>query len=91
MRIHAQYLRKYAILCVLIFNWCSNSSNICYDCFYLRSSLMEEKRRLENKISSVEDELEEEQQNSEQAQERIRRAQQQVRRVEPMVAHSESS
>ena len=43
---------------------------------------MEEKRRLESKIASVEDELEEEQQNNEQAQERIRRAQQQVRRVE---------
>ena len=49
-----------------------------------RSSLMEEKRRLESRLSSVEDELEEEQQNSEQAQERIRRSQQQVRRV----AHS---
>lgn len=91
MRVHAQYLRNYVILCVLIFNLCSNGSNICYDCFYLRSSLMEEKRRLENKISSVEDELEEEQQNSEQAQERIRRAQQQVRRVELMGGGLESS
>ena len=48
---------------------------------YFSSTLSEDKRRLENKISSLEEDLEEEQQNNEQSLDRIRRAHQQVRCV----------
>ena len=55
------------------------------------SAITEEKRRAENKLSTIEEELEEEQSNSEAAMEKVRKAQQQVDNLTGEVSSLQSS
>ena len=55
------------------------------------SAITEEKRRVENKLSTIEEELDEEQTNSEAAMEKVRKAQQQVDNLTGEVSSLQSS
>ena len=56
-----------------------------------RSTLSEEKRRLENRITTMEEDLEEEQMNSESAVEKARRAHEQVEQMSSEISQFQST
>ena len=57
----------------------------CFLCAVSRSALSDEKRRLEAKISQLEEELEEESSNMEILNDRLRKSTQQVRLAGPLL------
>ena len=59
---------------------------MCYS-----NALSEEKRRIEGRISTLEEDLEEEQMNSESAQEKARKAQQQVDSMQTELSQLQSN
>ena len=61
----------------------------CFD--HYSNALSEEKRRIEGRISTLEEDLEEEQMNSESAQEKARKAQQQVDSLQTELSQLQSN
>lgn len=59
---------------------CIHSIKNCFPSYHLafRNSMAEEKRRIENRLSTLEEDLEEEQMNSEAAVDKARKAEQQL-------------
>ena len=62
-----------------------------YILYYISTSLSEEKRRVENRLSTLEEDLEEEQTNSEAAIDKARKAEQQVDSLSGEVSHLQNN